>query len=152
VVDELTSTGANVPPDWATVDAGGHASAHASPLGESPRFGFEALRVPIRMAASGTDYGRGLAARTWHLFSALPPTRIGQVYELDGRPQARGQHAAMLSAAAAAAGAAVGEGPRSRELLARAAAVDRATPTYYGAAWLVLTDLVIRGGLAGGPA
>jgi endoglucanase len=150
IVDQLTAKAAQIPPDWATIDARGNATPRSAPGGASQRFGFEALRVPIRMAASGTAYGRGLAARTWHFFSAVQPDRLDQLYTLDGRALAAGQHAAML-AAGAAAGAAAGEGPRGDGLRARAAVVDHAHRTYYGAAWLALSDLVIRGHLADGP-
>jgi endoglucanase len=151
IVDQLTANAPNLPPDWATVDARGSATPHAAPAGEAPRFGFEALRIPIRMAASGTPYGRGLAARTWHFFSAVQPDALDQLYTLGGRPLVNVQHAGML-AAGAAAGAAAGEGARGEGLRARAAVVDRAHQTYYGAAWLALGDLVVGRNLAGGPA
>jgi hypothetical protein len=102
------------------------------------------------MAASGTEYGRGLAARIWHFFSGLSPESVAQVYSLDGQPQERGQHSAMLAAGAAAATAA-GESVRSGELMSRARVVNHTAPGYYGSAWLALTDLVIRRGLASGP-
>jgi endoglucanase len=102
------------------------------------------------MAASGTAYGRGLASRIWHFFSALSPGKLAPAYSLEGRPDARGQHPAMLAAAAAAA-AAAGQDDRSQGFMARATVVDRKSPTYYGTAWLALTDLVIGDGLAGGP-
>jgi endoglucanase len=145
IVDELTAAPPDVPPDWATVDANGHASPRQAPTGEEPRFGFEALRIPIRMVGAGTDYGRGLAARIWHFFSALAPESIAPVYRLDGQAAGDGQHAAML-AAAAASGAAAGEGARERSLMDRAAAVDRAKPTYYGSACLALATLEIARG------
>jgi endoglucanase len=116
-----------------------------APAGAAPRFGFEALRIPIRMAGAGTDYGRGLAARIWHFFSALQPTTIASVYRLDGQPAQEGQHAAMLAAAAASA-AAAGEVAREQELMERASAVDLSAPTYYGAAWLALSQMDIARG------
>jgi endoglucanase len=145
IVDQLTAAPPDVPPDWATVDASGNASPRRAPTGASPRFGFEALRVPIRMAGAGTDYGRGLAARIWHFFSALAPETIASAYGLDGRSVGAGQHAAML-AAAAASGAAAGDVAREQALLDRATAVDGAEPTYYGAAWLALAPLEIERG------
>jgi endoglucanase len=139
IIDQLTAAPPDVPPDWATVDAAGQATPRKAPTGEEPRFGFEALRVPIRMAGAGTDYGRGLAARIWHFFSALTPDTIASVYRLDGQAESNGQHAAMLAAAAASA-AAAGEDARQRELMDRATAVDRAAPTYYGSALLALAQ------------
>jgi endoglucanase len=150
IVDQLTAKGAQIPPDWAMVDGRGNATPRPAPGGATERFGFEALRVPIRMAASGTAYGRGLAARTWHFFSGVQPDRLDQLYTLDGRPLAVGQHAAML-AAGATAGAAAGESARGEGLRARAAVVDRSHQTYYGAAWLALSDLVVGAHLADGP-
>jgi endoglucanase len=145
ITDALTAAAPNVPPDWATVDTSGHAVPRDAPAGGAPRFGFEALRVPIRMAGAGTDYGRGLAARIWHFFSALPPATIAPTYRLDGQPAQQGQHAAML-AAAAASGAAAGEVVRGQELMDRASAVDLSAPTYYGAAWLALSQMEIARG------
>jgi endoglucanase len=145
IVDQLTAAPPDVPPDWATVDASGHAFPREAPTGESPRFGFDALRVPIRMAGAGTDYGRGLAARIWHFFSVLPPARIAPEYRLDGQAAGQGQHAAMLAAAAASA-AAAGDVARQRSLMRRAIAVDHAAPTYYGSACLGLAQLEIARG------
>jgi hypothetical protein len=51
----------------------------------------------------------------------------------------------MLAAAAASA-AAAGEVARQQSLMDRATAVDLAAPTYYGSAWLALTQLEIEGG------
>jgi endoglucanase len=145
IVDQLTAAPPDVPPDWASVDDSGHAVARNAPTGEAPRFGFEALRVPIRMAGARSDYGRGLAARIWHFFSALAPETIAPVYGLDGQAAQDGQHAAMLAAAAASA-AAAGEVAREQSLMDRATAVDRAAPTYYGAACLALAELEIARG------
>jgi endoglucanase len=150
VVDRLTSSSSTVPPDWATVDDAGNPSPRGTQPGREPRFGFEAFRIPIRMAASGTAYGRGLASRIWHFFSTLNPQSVVPRYTLGGAPRAHSQHATML-AAAAAAGAASGETDRSQAFMVQATSVDRASPTYYGSAWLALTNLVIDGGLAGGP-
>jgi endoglucanase len=148
IVDQLTAAPPDVPPDWATVDWSGNAFPRQAPSGLAPRFGFEALRVPIRMAGAGTDYGRGLAARIWHFFSALPPETIAPVYRLDGQPAGEGRHAAML-AAAAASGAAAGDVARAQSLMDMATAVDRAAPTYYGAAWLALAQLELARGSIG---
>jgi endoglucanase len=145
IVDQLTAAPPDVPPDWATVDTSGNAFPRSAPSGDGPRFGFEALRVPIRMAGSRTDYGRGLAARMWHFFSALQPETIAPVYGLDGQPATGGQHAAML-AAAAASGAAAGDVAREQSLMAQAAAVDLAAPTYYGSAWLALAQMELTRG------
>jgi endoglucanase len=145
IVDELTASPPDIPPDWATVDANGHAVPRAAPTGEAPRFGFEAVRVAIRMAGARTDYGRGLAARIWHFFSALPPETIAPAYALDGHAVEGGQHAAMLASAAASA-AAAGDVARQRSLMDRATAVDRAAPSYYGSALLALAQLEISRG------
>jgi hypothetical protein len=99
------------------------------------------------MAGAGTDYGRGLAARIWHFFSALVPTTIAPTYWLNGQLAQQGQHAARL-AAAAASGAAAGELAREQELMERASAVDRSAPTYYGAAWLALSPMDIARGVS----
>lgn len=144
IVDELTANPPDLPPDWARVDGSGHALPRNAPSGESPRFGFEALRVPIRMAGAGTDYGRGLAARIWHFFSALAPAAIAPVYGLDGRPLTGGRHAAMLAGGAASAAAA--RDAREPSLMAEATAIDGGSPTYYGGACVALAELEIARG------
>jgi hypothetical protein len=46
---------------------------------------------------------------------------------------------------------AANETDRGQGFMDRATAVDRSDPTYYGSAWLALTDLVIGNGLGEGP-
>ena len=62
---------------------------------------------------------------------------------LDGRSLTNDRHPLGLLALAAAAGAAGRRAPAS-DLLARAARAERQRPTYYGAAWLALTGLLLE--------
>jgi endoglucanase len=133
----LTSGGATLPPDWARID-GTQATATPAPDGHVPdvRYGLDAQRLVVWLAASCDSAKRRLAAAWWPLLSrpgrasatALDP--VGTVREATANPMS-------LVAAAAAAGAAGAVGARDR-LLDRATRLDAAHPSYYGAAWVAL--------------
>jgi endoglucanase len=119
------------PSDWALVAADGEVVAARSP-GEAGggRFGWDAVRVPLRYGASCSGPDVDLAAAIWPAIEAGAGT--GQL----------GDHPARLVGAAAAA-AAAGRHERALALLEQATANDDAHPSYYGAAldalgWLLL--------------
>lgn len=141
---------ARLPPDWARAKPGTRVRAIARPAGgdaEPPRYGFDAVRVPIRMGSACDSASRRLAAGLWPVLerdSALLPRR------LDGTPaDSAVRHAVALVGAAGAARAA-GEPGAVRRLLDQAAAQDRAAPTYYGAAWVALGRVFLTTPMAGG--
>ena len=151
IINRLTSaSGLQLPPDWATLDSAGHATTASAPSGESPRYSYDALRVPVRMAGSHTSYGVGMAARLWHFFAPGHPAPSGAAYTLGGRVMTSGQNPAMLAGAAAAAFAA-GQRNAARSLLSRALSLTRSTPTYYGMAILALTQLDLDNSPGKGP-
>ena len=128
-LESLLSTG-DLPPDWAQVDAAG--AITPSTLDSGPlRYGLDAARVAPRLAESCDEADRALATR------AAPTGDVKAVHALDGTPRAEWQHPLNLVAAAAA------DPSRRADLLARAAELERETPTYYGAAWAALGPVLL---------
>lgn len=154
-VRELTGGGVTLPPDWARVDHG-RVSATPAPSGQVPdvRYSLDAQRVAVWFAtSSNTAPGSGepasaLAARWWTLLrdpsrsAAIALSPNGTV--LDGGPLP------LPLVASAAAAAAAGDTAARDRLLARAGALDRSKPSYYGSAWVALghalltTDILTR--------
>jgi endoglucanase len=127
-----------LPPDWAEVGEDG--DVRPVGLAESPRFAYDAVRVPVRLAADCDERGRRLAAGLRPFFAAQDP--LAAEYDLDGTPRAEYGHPVMLVAAAAAEHAA-GDEAAAVELLDRAQELDARHPTYYGAAWVALGRLLL---------
>jgi endo-1,4-beta-D-glucanase Y len=121
-----------LPPDWAKV----------RPWGVEPdgRYGYDAVRVPLRLAESCDPADRELAARLWPLLRERPGAARRA---LDGEPLTEDESAAALAGAAAAAHAA-GDAAASRALLDRAEALDDAHPSYYGAAVTALARTMLE--------
>jgi endoglucanase len=119
------------PTDWARVATDGTVSASGSAAGGSGgRFGWDAVRVPLRFAASCDPADQALAARVWQVM-------------LDGAGvDVMGDHPARLTAAAAAA-AAAGDDERAASLLDEASAQDEQHPTYYGSALTALARILL---------
>ena len=136
LTERLVDSG--LPPDWARVEPSGIVPA-GSPSGGSPAYSYDAVRVPVRLAESCDPADHALAARLWPKLRSQPGvSRRG----LDGRPVTGAEHPAALAGAAAAAQAA-GDGAAFKDLLARAAALDAEHPSYYGAAWVALTQAML---------
>ncbi|MCU4186282.1 hypothetical protein K6U06_18090 [Acidiferrimicrobium sp. IK] len=138
---QALTAGGTLPSDWAVVGSDG-AVHPASPPGtpSAPvRYGFDAARAPIWLAGACLPAYRAAAAG---LLPAL--RRGGGQLELDlgGKPSP-GLPSPVGTLALAAATAASGDQPAAAALEAKAAAADRAHPTYYGAAWLALTTLTL---------
>ncbi|TML97918.1 MAG: glycoside hydrolase [Actinobacteria bacterium] len=132
-----------LPPDWATVDAGGLVRPSGPPGVDAPaQYSFDAPRALVRLAEDRRQAGRRLAARAWPVFRGRAPGRLVVERGLDGAPAGSSQHPVALVAAAAAA-AAAGDTAAMRRLLDAAQALDRRHPTYYGAAWVALGRLML---------
>lgn len=135
--------GERLPPDWAHASRA-RVTAMArpgAPAGEPARYGFDAVRVPIRMATACDRRSRRIAADLWPRLRANDPGLLAR--ELDGAPAPGAvRHATGLVGAAAAAHAA-GDGPAARRLLREAQQLDGASPTYYGAAWVALGRILL---------
>ncbi|HEY7072438.1 MAG TPA: glycosyl hydrolase family 8 [Acidimicrobiales bacterium] len=131
-----------LPPDWAVLDADGTPRPVAGPDGRDgpARYGLDAARIPARLSAC-TD-GRELAARLWDRIRPLDEHGAALAYSLDGEPLAGDRHPVGLIGAAGAAQAA-GHEDEAERLFAAAADLEREHPTYYGAAWLGLGEVLL---------
>ncbi len=136
--------GANrLPPDWAQL-RGGKPVPTGPPSNPSSaaEFTFDAPRTLMRMAEDPNPSGRKLAAGAWPVFRGQSPSTIAVEHDLAGKQIGGTRHPIPLVAAAAAAGAAGQTAQRDR-LLDAAEALDRQSPTYYGAAWVALGRIML---------
>jgi endoglucanase len=130
-----------LPPDWVQLTSG--APADVTPQGSATddTYGFDAVRLPIRWAASCTATERKAVAGLWPVLG--PEVRRGRGTLGAGLDRGPGQWRRATSApvglvAAAASASASGQRGAALALLARAEALDRAHPTYYSSAWVAL--------------
>jgi endoglucanase len=147
-IEQLTREAPHLPPDWATATAGSSGQLRATARGEPPRYGWDAVRIPVQLAADCDQAGRRIAARLWPFFLSQDVV-VAAVYELDGTVVDRSTHAATIVGAAGAATAA-GADESAAVLLERAATWDSRHPTYYGSAWVALGRLWLTTSLLGG--
>ena len=140
----ITAGGGRLPPDWATL-AGGTAGPSGPPgrTSDEPTYGLQAQRILPLLAGSCEAVDRRLAGSLWSVMPRDPQAQDATAAGLDGRSLTNDHHPLGLLALAAAAGAAGRRAPAS-DLLARAARAERQRPTYYGAAWLALTGLLLE--------
>jgi cellulose synthase (UDP-forming) len=149
-LDSVTR-GNRLPPDWARLASGGTLVPIGAPnsAGQTPRYSFDAARVPVRYASSCTAVDRGLAAGLWPtLQQAGTPTPYSLT--LTGGALAQSSHPVALVAFAAAASV-YGRPDEALRVLAQSDALDQRFPTYYGAAWnalgrIMLTTNLLPGG------
>ena len=122
-----------LPPDWARFD--GEAVWPSSPPGktDAAEYGYDAVRLPLRLASSCDRRSRALAARLWPVLEDQPGVLPRG---LDGTPQG-GKSAVGLAAAAAAARAA-GDDDTAGRLLDEADDLEDDAPTYFGSALVAL--------------
>jgi endo-1,4-beta-D-glucanase Y len=143
IVSTLMSPPARLPPDWARLEG-----ARVVPIGSpsdpqlAPQFSFDAVRTLVRMAEAPDPAARQLAARAWPVFAGQDPATLPVGHTLSGRPIGDILHPVVLVAAAGAADAA-GQTAARDGLLDEAAALDRRSPTYYGAAWVALGRIML---------
>jgi endoglucanase len=143
ITSALMSGPSRLPPDWARLERG-----RPVPIGEPsepqlrPQFSFDAVRTLVRMAEDPDPAGRQIAARAWPVFASQDPTKLPVQHELSGRPIGDVLHPVVLVAAAGAADAA-GQSAARDGLLDDAEALDRRSPTYYGAAWVALGRMML---------
>ena len=126
-----------VPTDWARVSQDGTTDPADSPTeAGGGRFGWDAVRVPLRFAPSCDPADRSLAAQLWPAFQA------------GAGVEAMRDHPARLVGAAAAAAADAPE--RAQALLDEASESDTARSTYYGSALTALGRLLLGTDRLGG--
>ena len=145
-IDRLLDGG--LPPDWAVVAPDGTVRAVAGPDDRTGpgAYGLDAARLLIRLGGSCGAADRALAGRAWERLEPLGAGRAAESLALDGRVVVGRSHAATAMASAAAA-AAAGDRSASDSLVAEAERIDRDHPTYYGAAWVALGQLLLDGRL-----
>lgn len=144
----LAGTGPHLPPDWASVSVGASGTVDAEPAGDDGVYGWDAMRVPVQLAADCDPSGREIAARMWPFYLSRD-VEVANVYTLAGGEIDDDTHAAAIVGAAGAASAA-GSTDSTRALLDRADRWDAEHPTYYGAAWVALARLWLTTGMLGG--
>jgi endoglucanase len=151
LVGQVLGSGA-LPPDW--VQLTDTAPADMTPQGSATedRYGFDAVRIPIRWAASCIESEHQAAASLWPTLG--PAARRGRAtVELGlrrGDIQERGAVKSPVGlVAAAASGWAAGHRDEALAFLFRAEALDRAHPTYYSSAWVALGRVFLETGRLG---
>jgi endoglucanase len=146
LADRLTERTPHLAPDWARVEAWGVRGTGAPGTADPPRHGYDAVRVPLRLAESCARADRAIAARAWPALRADPGRAVRP---LDGSPPPEGEHPAALAGSAAAA-AAAGDAAARDDLLERADALDDEQPTYYGSAVVALSRVMLTTRRLGG--
>jgi endoglucanase len=122
--------GGKLPPDWATIGPPPLPTGPAGAPGHAT-YGFDAARVPIRLAASCDPQDRRLVASLRGLGRATPTPHP------------------VFTVAQAAQAQAAGDRSRAASLLDHATDQDREMPTYYGAAWVALGRALLETRLLG---
>jgi endo-1,4-beta-D-glucanase Y len=143
ITSDLMRGSNRLPPDWTQLQTGRPVPTGPPDNPNSrPLFTFDAPRTLMRMAEDPNPDGRRIAARAWPVFEGRDPSTIPVEHDLKGNPAGSTKHPIVLVAAAAAASAA--KDPADRDKLLNAAeALDRQTPTYYGAAWVALGRIML---------
>ena len=135
----LTEQEPHLAPDWARVEAWGVQATGAPGSADPARHGYDAVRMPLRLAESCSRADRAIAARAWPAVRTDPGRAVRP---LDGSPAPEGEHPSALAGAAAAA-AAAGDTTSRDDLLERADALDEEHPTYYGSAVHALARVML---------
>jgi len=146
IVSDLMTAPSRLPPDWVLLENDKIVPIGSpSDLPATPEFGFDAVRVLIRMAEDPEPAGRSIAARAWSVFEGQDPATLPVLHTLSGQPVSNIRNPVVLVAAAAAAGAA-GHTAARDGLLDEAEAIDNhpSTRTYYGAAWVALGRIMLQ--------
>ena len=138
LTDRLTEHGQRLPSDWAKVNPNGDVWPDPGPAGGATAFGLDGARVLLWAGADCTE--RAAAAVAHPLLTGDPATARR---ELDGRPATSDRQPVMLAASAAAA-AAAGDKAGSHRMFTDAERLDAKQPSYFGAAWVGLSDALYR--------
>jgi endoglucanase len=143
ITDTLMQGKSRLPPDWARLEGGKPVPSGPpdNPDG-TPQFGFDAVRTLVRMAEDPDPAGREIAARAWPVFDGQDPNNLPVEHDLTGKPTGGTMNPVVLVAAAGAADAA-GQTADRDKLLKAAESLDKQSPTYYGAAWVALGQIML---------
>jgi endo-1,4-beta-D-glucanase Y len=139
LVKVLTHDGRALPPDWAALKDSS-LTATAAPSGSvGIQYGLDAQRLSLWFASACQTSEHDIAANWWRYALSKPNASGALALSLGGRVLNHETNPLPLLASAAAASAASDEGA-ARTLRARASALATTTPTYYGDAWLALSQ------------
>ncbi|HEX8976661.1 MAG TPA: glycosyl hydrolase family 8, partial [Solirubrobacteraceae bacterium] len=135
--------GNRLPPDWARLTGSGTLDPVGPPSrpAQTPRYSFDAARVPVRYASACSTADRSLAAGLWPTLAQAgspPPyslTLTGGALATDSHP--------VAAVSVAAAASAYGRSAEALRLLGQADNLDHRFPTYYGAAWDALGRIML---------
>ena len=150
-VGQVLGTSA-LPPDWVQLTNAAPVDVTPQGSGTDDRYGFDAVRLPIRWAASCTMSEREAAAALWPV---LGPAALRDRATVDlglrrGEIQERGAVKSPVGlVAAAGSGWAAGHRIDALDLLSRAESLDHAHPTYYASAWVALGRVFLETGSLG---
>ena len=146
LLHELMTTG-HLPSDWAVVATDGvaHPTTPPGQPGAPVSYGFDAVRLPVVLAASCQSSEQTLAASLW-------PTLDRQIaqggplvgLDLGGSPQSNAATDPVGEVAAAAVATAAGHPAAGRQLLDRDQSGNGRSPTYFGSAWVALGRLLLQ--------
>jgi endo-1,4-beta-D-glucanase Y len=151
LVGQVLGSGA-LPPDWVQLTNAAPVDVRPQGSGTDDRYGFDAVRIPVRWAGSCTAADRRVAAALWPVLG--PAALRGRAtVELGLRHGEIQEHGAVKSpvglVAAAASGWAAGHRSEALGLLFRAEVLDHAHPTYYSSAWVALGRVLLETGRLG---
>jgi endoglucanase len=132
-----------LPPDWAVLQGDRYVPS-GSDTSSNPQYGADAQRMPIWFGYGCSDDAKKLAASWWKRLGDHPGA---QVRGLDGTAYDPQASVVALEGEAAAADAA-GDSDAAKRLRTQAAAQGKASPGYYGDAWLALAGALVDGSLA----
>lgn len=136
------SSSDQLPPDWAVLQGDRYAAA-GSDTSSGPQYGADAQRMPIWFAYGCSADAEKLAAGWWKRLRDHPGA---QVRGLDGTAYDQQASVVALEGEAAAADAA-GDSDAAARLRQQAADRGKASPGYYGDAWLALAGALQDGSL-----
>ena len=144
ITSALMSPPARLPPDWARLEG-----TRPVPIGSpsdpqtAPQFGFDAVRTLVRMAEDPEPAGRQIAARAWPVFAGAKPDQPAR------QPHAVRDARSATSCIRSCSWPRPGQPtppdslPRATGCSTRPQALDRRSPTYYGAAWVALGRIML---------
>jgi endoglucanase len=151
LVGQVLGSGA-LPPDWVQLTNAGPADVTPQGSVTDDRYGFDAVRIPIRWAGSCAVADRRATAALWPVLgpAALRGRATVELGLRHGEIQERSAVKSPVGlVAAAASGWAAGHRDQALGLLFRAELLDHAHPTYYSSAWVALGRVFLETGRLG---
>lgn len=133
-----------LPSDWARVEVDGRVSPSPAPgkASDEPKYSFDAVRLPIRLAESCDAADQEQARKIWSVLNRQQKTRTAASLSLSG--EVIDSNETAIAAAASAAGAKAGKDTEQmHQLLNRADQIEKDNSTYYGSAWAALGRIML---------